>query len=401
MQKYLRICEQLHNLTFVPLLICNDKEEILHSWPRVPEGYLDRKWLHLILTDFREKHLDPLHPLISCIDPGYFLGVAEPDPGWFIIVGLVGPFRHTRQEVLSLCTGVITPSCLQAFCDLLLQMPAMNLFQVRDLLCILTELAQGHPLPPENVLLCDVVRHAPDEGRKVEKTLFDQREDLEFHVPTDFEETVCQAVESGNAELLMRRLSSPITGSVGRMSVNDLRQQKYSLVCLATLISRAAIRGGLPRETAFILSDLYCQRADMLGEIPDVEHLTYEMALDFCEKVRQVRGKAAVSPVVQNCIDYISVHLHEPLSVEDLSSRCGLCSRSLSLRFKKEVGMGIPEYIHREKMKEARYLLRHTDYSLSRISSSLNYASQSYFTRIFKQCCGQTPQQYRDSPSPQ
>ena len=79
-----------------------------------------------------------------------------------------------------------------------------------------------------------------------------------------------------------------------------------------------------------------------------------------------------------------------------MAQNCGLCSRSLSLRFKAEMGMGIPEYVHREKLREAEYLLRHTGYSLSEITSYLNYPSQSYFTQIFKKYRGLTPQQYRD-----
>ena len=59
--------------------------------------------------------------------------------------------------------------------------------------------------------------------------------------------------------------------------------------------------------------------------------------------------------------------------------------------------MGIPEYIHREKLDEADYLLRHTDYALSDIASFLSYPSQSYFTQIFKKYRGETPQRYRDA----
>ncbi|MBR4394167.1 MAG: helix-turn-helix transcriptional regulator, partial [Oscillospiraceae bacterium] len=117
---------------------------------------------------------------------------------------------------------------------------------------------------------------------------------------------------------------------------------------------------------------------------------------DYCCKVREVRKQPTASPVIRNCINYISVHLHEPITLEQLSRHCGLCGRSLSLHFREETGMGIPEYIHREKLHEAEYLLRHTDYSLSEITSYLNYPSQSYFTQIFKKYRGQTPQQYRD-----
>ena len=58
--------------------------------------------------------------------------------------------------------------------------------------------------------------------------------------------------------------------------------------------------------------------------------------------------RTALSQVVQKCLSCISVHLHETISLDLLSRRCGLCGRSLSIRFKEEMHMGIPEYIHRE-----------------------------------------------------
>lgn len=107
--------------------------------------------------------------------------------------------------------------------------------------------------------------------------------------------------------------------------------------------------------------------------------------------------RTALSQVVQKCLSCISVHLHETISLDLLSRRCGLCGRSLSIRFKEEMHMGIPEYIHREKLREAAYLLRHTDYSLSEITICLNYPSQSCFTQIFKKYRSVTPQQYRNA----
>ena len=398
MEKYLRICERLHDLTFVPMVLFSGNEKLLHTWPPMPDGYLGQNWLHLILEDFRIQRRDPRHPLIFYFEPGYFIGLAEPEPDMFVLVGPVSPFEHTRQEILALSAPVITPSSLQMFCDMMMEMPVLNLFQVRDLLCILTELVQGEPLPPEDILFNDFTRRMPDRRPQLNQMLFEAREEAEFHVSTEFEKVVCSAIESGNPELLVRRLSAPVRGRIGRMSVSDLRQAKYSLICLATLISRAAIRGGLDEETSFNLSDVYCQRADMLQDIDSLKQLTYNMMVDFCKEVMQVRGKTAISPIIQKCTDYISVHLHEPLGLEDLSSECGLCTRSLSLRFKKEMGMGVPEYIHREKLKEAQYLLRNTDYTLAQISAYLNYPSQSYFTQIFKRYLEITPQQYREAP---
>ena len=56
------------------------------------------------------------------------------------------------------------------------------------------------------------------------------------------------------------------------------------------------------------------------------------------------------------------------------------------------------EYIHKEKIKEAKYLLQHSDYTLTEITLFLNYPSQSYFTQIFRRYTGWTPLQFRESP---
>ena len=224
------------------------------------------------------------------------------------------------------------------------------------------------------------------------------KEHAEFHVPMDYETGVCSAIEAGDAELLQRRMLAPSQGKIGRMSSSALQQQKYAFISFATLLTRAAIRGGLSGETAFNLSDVYCQRMDAQTEIPAVEQLAFTMAMDFCRRVADAKNSGAQSTAVKNCIDYISAHLHDDLRLDELSRHCGLCSRSLSIKFKAEVGCGIPEYIHKEKLREAKYLLINTDYALADIAGFLNYPTQSYFTQIFKRYAGMTPQQYRDNP---
>ena len=97
-------------------------------------------------------------------------------------------------------------------------------------------------------------------------------------------------------------------------------------------------------------------------------------------------------------ITYISAHLYDNLRLEGLSQHCGLFRRSLSIKFKAEVGCGIPEYIHKEKLREARYLLTNTDYTLADIAEFLNYPTQSHFTQIFRKYEGCTPQQYCNNP---
>lgn len=181
------------------------------------------------------------------------------------------------------------------------------------------------------------------------------------------------------------------------MSDDPLRQVKYNFVAYVTLISRAAIKGGMDEEEALTLSDLYCQRMDMMTQAIDILRTLYEMSLDFCRKVQQGK-QGSYSPTVQKCLRYISRHLHENIRAEHLATLTGLSSKTVAERFRQETGCSIPDYLHAQRVEEAKYLLRYTEHSLAEISGILNYASQSYFTKIFRDRTGQTPQQYRDCP---
>lgn len=395
---FLPSCEQLHDITRIPMGIVSSDGNYLHGFPGLLQGIVNARFVQIVLMDFQLQNRDPLHPLITYVEPGYFLGVSQLEDGLYCLVGLVSPFRHTRDEILHLAAGVIDSREMHAYCDMMMQVPLVNLYQLKALMSLVTKLAHGTAIADEDILFVDNTAHTSYSYEKLGGQMFALREEAEFHVPTDFESGVCAAIEAGDAELLERRLQEPAQGKIGKMSSNPLQQQKYSLVSFATLISRAAIRGGMSDEEAFNLSDIYCQRADVQRDIPSLEKLAWAMAVDYCTRVAQARKRSIQSPPVRACVEYISEHLHGELRLETLARHCGLCSRSLSLKFKAELGMGIPEYIHKEKLREAKYLLERTDYTLTQITTFLNYPTQSYFTQIFKKYEGCTPQQYRDDP---
>lgn len=394
-----QVLDRLYGLLHLPMALVDENGKYLHACPASTTGAMDPVFAQQPLLDFRLQKRGPDAPMILYLEPGFFLGIVQLPGNVFCLIGLLSPFPCTRQDVLQTCVGM-APEQLSEVVAGVLQAPHLNLFQLRDFICLLVQLAGGPRIQAENILFCDNTAYRPYGEQPLRETLFARRESTEeveesFHVPTNYEETVCRAVESGNWENLARAMSSPNRGRIGKMSANALRQAQYSMVIFTSLICRAAIRGGLPEEEAFSLSDVYCQRFDTLSDEKAMQQLAYNMAVDFTNRVGHSRHTKGASTVTQQCIDYIGIHLHEDIRLEDLSALCSLCTRSLSLRFRKDTGMGIPEYIQREKIKEAKYLLGKTEYTLTEIAGILNFASQSYFAQIFKKYEGQTPQQYR------
>jgi AraC-like DNA-binding protein len=108
-----------------------------------------------------------------------------------------------------------------------------------------------------------------------------------------------------------------------------------------------------------------------------------------------VRGRDKLSPGVAICCEYINLHLHDEVNLFQLTKLVRLGPKSLSKKFKLETGLSVSDYIHQERIKEARALLEYSDYSISEIGYHLQYGSQSYFSSVFKKFSGVTPQQFR------
>lgn len=68
----------------------------------------------------------------------------------------------------------------------------------------------------------------------------------------------------------------------------------------------------------------------------------------------------------------------------------------LSKIVKETSGRSVPEWLSELLILDAKNMLRHTDMTIKEISASLNFPSQSFFFRFFKNHTGQTPTQYRD-----
>ena len=54
---------------------------------------------------------------------------------------------------------------------------------------------------------------------------------------------------------------------------------------MADSVSKAAIRGGLDVQQAFLTMELYIQKLELMQDCPTVERLFQEMVIDFAEQV--------------------------------------------------------------------------------------------------------------------
>ena len=279
---------------------------------------------------------------------------------------------------------------------------ALTLMPLESLLMMLC--AVNHVLNGEELELSDIAIHEAEQ-HQIKAIVEQRRAERKYnsdpavvpHNTMQVEENLLSMVRNGDSAALRQWISQapPVRGGV--LAADQLRQLKNTFIVTATLVSRAAIQGGLSAEDSLTLSDGFIRQAELLNTQSSILNLQYNMVLEYTEQVERIRRGSKPTRLALQVANYIQHHLSEPINTEVMAKDFYLSRTHLSARFKKETGETLTAFILREKMEEAKRLLRYTDKSSAAIGAYLGYSSQGHFARVFKQYTGNTPIEYRES----
>lgn len=102
---------------------------------------------------------------------------------------------------------------------------------------------------------------------------------------------------------------------------------------------------------------------------------------------------------VQKSIEYICANYSYPISVEDIASYVGLSRSHLFRCFETVLHQSPKEYLTDFRMKQACYLLKHSDLSITAIANSIGFDNSLYFSKTFHRKKQQSPTDYRKKHS--
>jgi AraC family transcriptional regulator len=94
-------------------------------------------------------------------------------------------------------------------------------------------------------------------------------------------------------------------------------------------------------------------------------------------------------------VERLAVEYAERLTLDELSREAGVHPVHLSRVFRKCVGEGIGEYVHRLRVRAACEQILEPEISIAEVSLALGFADQSHFTRAFRRVTGITPAAFR------
>ncbi len=94
-------------------------------------------------------------------------------------------------------------------------------------------------------------------------------------------------------------------------------------------------------------------------------------------------------------LDQINKNISEKLTLEDICEYAHLSKYHLCREFKRKVGMSVFDYILSRRLAMAQRYLAESEMSISEIAEASGFASCTYFSKVFRECEGMTPGEFR------
>ncbi len=104
---------------------------------------------------------------------------------------------------------------------------------------------------------------------------------------------------------------------------------------------------------------------------------------------------ARTDRIICSCMDFLSEHYCEDLSLDAIAGRFGFNSSYFSSYFRINTGQTFSDYLLDLRMTEAKRLLVESDSRIYEIATRIGYRDSRYFDRVFKKTAGISPDAYR------
>lgn len=388
------LCTTIGNLAGIPIRIYkNDKQIFYYSVVNLPKDPI---------APYEGKILKIPEHIGYFITPRFhYYGIVN--SGTYKIV--LGPSRQwsaNKTDLTELAFECDVPrDDTENFIAAMESLVAMPLNSILQTMCSMNFVLNGERLSLADITIYDEeqLRLSEEIAAKQAETHYDETnvlyDDTAVHNTLALEQTIMSFVSHGDTAALKEWLKNAPAVRPGTLSSDTLRQLKNTFIVTATLVSRAAIRGGADVNDALSLSDAYIQKCELLSSVESIVNLQFHMVLDYTERVERIRIGRTPVKLLTDIANYVQKHLSEPVDIEALSKAVFVSRTHLAVKFKKETGMTLTEFVLKEKVEEGKRLLRYTDKPISSIATHLGFSSQSHFTNVFRKYANSSPNEYR------
>lgn len=386
-QTLLLFLHTFYKTSHIPLFLLNEKKEILHQTPdfvKLPIDFFQHEIIKVKEARKIFSHFTS-HELYTGFTYSY-------EDICYVITGPVLYYIKKRTSDLSKFKifkygNIANPQ------ELLRTLPQIELNNF-PFIQMLYDLLHGEHLTREEYKQHFTPIAEGKFSNQLYQAIFTQREESTSAYSYIDEQNLMQCIKHGDRSGARIFAAKIARGRIGNMSGDVIRRSKYAIIASIAIITRAVIDVGVPVEQSYAMSDVYISKIDEEYDSRHLFDLYMDMIIDFCALVESNKNSNFPS-WVRNCMEYIDQHSHTDITLDELGEYVSMAPSYISVQFKKIVGKSIKQYTNEKRIAEAKFLLRTTKMSIQEIAITLNFSTQSYFTKVFKEIEQVLPNEYR------
>ena len=191
-----------------------------------------------------------------------------------------------------------------------------------------------------------------------------------------------------------REIINRVLVRIYHLSGQRLDLLKSFVLELVVMMCRAAVESGAdPTEVL----GLNFRSIRDLSELQDDEQLCAWLTA-MLERVMDAIRDHKTFPntvLVARALDFMEKHLDEPLERDAVARGTGLSGSHFSHLMKEKTGQTFTDLLTQMRINRARALLVRTEKSMVQVALECGFCDQSYFTRVFRKCTGESPREYQ------
>lgn len=119
-----------------------------------------------------------------------------------------------------------------------------------------------------------------------------------------------------------------------------------------------------------------------------------ELGLNLTQAPNKIRSKDNI--LIQNTCKYLNKNIYHKLVLDDIASLMGSNRSKLAATFKRALGVGVFEWLRKQRMLKAKSLLEHSELSVQEIGFEVGYENSANFSSAYKKEFGISPRQQRN-----
>jgi two-component system response regulator YesN len=215
----------------------------------------------------------------------------------------------------------------------------------------------------------------------------------DWHYPLESERELLGKVKIGDRTGAKEILNS-ILGTILFRNIGDLGVLKARLLELLSILSRAAVEGGVDIDVMLEKNLAYVDKMMRLNNQEDLCAWISTALNEFIELVYSSQDSRKITQITP-VINYIDANYDKAITLAEMAKISHLSISRLAHIFKEQMGITIVDYLTGVRIERAKQLLLATEQNCTEICFQVGYNNQSYFTRTFKELVGMAPLQFR------